>query len=583
MRPTLALLFAPVLLLPLLVAAPAAAIESTTASQLLAQLVTAPPSTTTYNRASFQHWIDADFNGCDTRQEVLIAESKTVVEMGSGCTVVSGTWYSWFDGATWTNPSDVDIDHMVPLSEAWKSGAYQWTAIQRKEFANDLTLAVALEAVTDNVNQSKGDKDPASWLPTAPDVQCQYATNWALVKYRWNLTIDASEQSALNGILSGACGDASVVLPAKANTTILAPGVQRLSGVNRYETAVAISQQYESGVNVVYVATGANYPDALSAAPAAAKQGGPLLLTPRSALPSKVRAEIQRLQPNLIVVAGGTGVVSNAIYAELSALAPNIRRDAGANRYETSRILIERAFPEGAAKAFFATGANFPDALSASAAAGITGSPVILVNGLGSRVDAATATLIQRLGVTEGVVAGGTGVVSSGIESSLRAQAGMRSVVRYAGADRYATSRAINRSSFSSAPQAFFAVGTGFADALAGAALAGRNAAPLYVVSKNCVSSGVIEDLSNFGTTNQVLLGGTGVLGSGVTNLTPCASTPPPSTIPANPGDSKNCGDFSTWSAAQAWYKKYFPHYGDIARLDADKDGIACEGLPGAP
>ncbi|MBH0023158.1 cell wall-binding repeat-containing protein [Salinibacterium sp. SWN248] len=299
-------------------------------------------------------------------------------------------------------------------------------------------------------------------------------------------------------------------------------GVERLSGSDRYSTAVAISQEYEPGVDVVYVATGSNYPDALSAAPAAANQGGPLLLTPASKLPSSVRAEIQRLQPELIVVVGGSSVLPNSIYSELSALAPNIRRDGGADRYETSRIVIERAFPGETETAYFATGSNFPDALSASAAAGNSGSPVFLIRGKGTGIDSATAALIDKLGVTEAVIAGGTGVVSVVMENSLGKLLGADSVVRYSGANRYSTSDAINSGSFSVAPKAFFAVGTGFADALAGAALAGISSAPLYVVPGNCVPDYVVSNLNDYDTTNRVLLGGTGALGSGVAYMTPC-------------------------------------------------------------
>ena len=240
-----------------------------------------------------------------------------------------------------------------------------------------------------------------------------------------------------------------------------------------------------------------------------------------------------------------------------------------------------RAFPTGATKAYFATGANFPDALSASAAAGSSASPVILVNGLARSIDSKTAALISRLGVTTAKIAGGTGVVSSGVESSLRAQTTITSVQRLSGADRYATSRAINKAAFSTAPQAFFAVGTGFADALAGAALAGRNGAPLYVVPRSCVPPAVISDRTDLGTVQHVLLGGTGVLTSGVARLAPCGITTP--TPITNPGNSKNCTDFATWKDAQAWYAKYFKAYGDVADLDRDNDGIACETLPGAP
>ena len=586
MRHALAALIAPALLLPILVASPAvAATGGLTASDALAQLVTAAPISAGYDRSLFQHWIDADGDGCDTRQEVLIAESTTPVVKGAGCTVVSGTWYSWYDGETWTNPSDVDIDHLVPLSEAWQSGAYQWSASQRRAFANDLESSVALEAVTDNVNQSKGDRDPAVWMPPLPEVACQYATNWVLVKSRWNLTVDTAERAALSGILSGGCGSADVTLPSAAGVTAPQPAIQRLSGNSRYETAVAISQQFTAGVDVVYIATGEDYPDALSAAPAAAIQGGPLLLTPPSALPKAVRSEIARLNPKLIVVVGGVGVVSNSVYKALKPLAPQIRRDSGNDRYETSRVVIERAFPDGASLAYFSTGANFPDALSAGAAAGRTGSPVFLVDGSAKKIDSATAKLIKRLGVTTASIAGGTGVVSSSIATSLRSQPTVGTVLRAAGQDRYTTSREVNRAAFTSASQAFFAVGTGFADALAGAALAGQRGMPLYVVPGNCVPKTVVSDLKALGTTSRVLLGGSAVLGSGVKNLKACGATKPPPSTPTvkNPGDTKNCTDFSTWGAAQAWFNKYFPKYGDVARLDADGDRIACESLPGAP
>lgn len=175
-------------------------------------------SVPTYDRSYFTHWIDANSDGCDTRAEVLKAESLVPVTYSSGCTVATGQWYSWYDGATWTNASDVDIDHLVPLSEAWKSGAWNWTADQRQAFANDLGYAHALEAVTDNVNQSKGDQDPATWMPTLE--QCNYAIDWVTQKWRWNLSVDDNERSLLGTYLNGTqCGTTSVPLPPKMITS----------------------------------------------------------------------------------------------------------------------------------------------------------------------------------------------------------------------------------------------------------------------------------------------------------------------------------------------------------------------------
>ena len=210
----------------LVVAAPAGAAttgQQVPVAELAAQIGSAAPVTTGYDRGLFSHWIDADGDGCDTRQEVLIAESLVPVEFSSGCTVSGGEWYSWYDGATWTAPSDVDIDHLVPLSEAWQSGAHAWTAEQRRAFANDLDVSVALEAVTDNVNASKGDRDPAGWMPPLADVGCRYVSDWVVMKYRWDLSTDNSERAAIDDTLSGDCGAALVTVPAKGGSGGEAP------------------------------------------------------------------------------------------------------------------------------------------------------------------------------------------------------------------------------------------------------------------------------------------------------------------------------------------------------------------------
>ncbi len=301
--------------------------------------------------------------------------------------------------------------------------------------------------------------------------------------------------------------------------------VSRLAGADRYATAVAISQEFDAGVPVVYLATGTNFPDALSAASAAALQGGPLLLTPPSGLPQVVQDELVRLDPSRVVIAGGSGVVSPAVEAQVEVLLPgaDVVRDAGSDRYDTSRKIAARAFPAGVTTtAFIATGMNFPDALSASAAAGVAGAPVILVNGSGTGIDAATETLLTSLGVEKVFIAGGTGVVSPAVANALASIVGAPNVVRLAGADRYATSVAINAASFDEALIAYLATGLGYADALAGAALAGNVGGPLYLVPPGCVPPAVLAEIDRLGASNVVLLGGTGVLSNGVLTLTSC-------------------------------------------------------------
>jgi hypothetical protein len=205
------------LLLAGLVTAPPAQATTTTARNLALTLLTqAEGGSTTYSRAYFSDWIDADRDSCDTREEVLIAESRVAATVGSGCRVTRGRWYSWYDGATWTYPGDVDIDHVVALKEAWESGARTWSAAKRARYANDLGYSWSLDAVTDNVNASKGDRDPAQWLPPLAASRCTYVIHWVGVKYRWGLTIDATERSRILSILSGTCGARSVTIPARA-------------------------------------------------------------------------------------------------------------------------------------------------------------------------------------------------------------------------------------------------------------------------------------------------------------------------------------------------------------------------------
>lgn len=312
----------------------------------------------------------------------------------------------------------------------------------------------------------------------------------------------------------------------------------RLAGSDRYATSAAVSAQYPPGVPVAYVASGATYPDALSAAPAAAIQGGPLLLTAPGAVPASVVTELRRLKPQRIVVVGGTGAVSDAVYRTLSGLAPSIRRDAGRDRYETARIVVERAFPAGLTpSAYLATGRDFPDALSAAAAAGARGAPVILVDGRASGVDAATRALLSRLGVAQVRIAGGTGAVSAALASAVQALPFVAGVTRLGGADRYATAAAINRDAFPRASRGFLAAGSGFADALSGAALAARVGGPLHLSAPSCVPAAALQHLGSARVSSVTLFGGTGVLSGSVQQLTPCSGArlslaSPPTTGP---------------------------------------------------
>ncbi|MFB6675090.1 HNH endonuclease family protein [Streptomyces sp. NPDC056390] len=172
-------------------------------------LPTADESREGYQRTSFKHWVDADKDSCNTRAEVLIAESRIEPTIEPGCKVTTGEWYSYYDGVTVTTPGGLDIDHMVPLAEAWDSGASAWTAQRREAYANDLDADRSLVAVTARTNRSKADQDPAQWLPPLADARCTYAADWVATKLRWQLTVDEQERQALVAIAAG-CGQQPV-------------------------------------------------------------------------------------------------------------------------------------------------------------------------------------------------------------------------------------------------------------------------------------------------------------------------------------------------------------------------------------
>jgi hypothetical protein len=174
---------------------------ATAQSELATLTVASWTHTTTYSRDLFPTW-DTISGTCNTRETVLKRDGTGVV-VDSACAATSGKWYSPYDGATWTAASDVDIDHVVPLKNAWESGAWAWTTAKRESYANDLSDP-QLIAVTDNVNQSKGDKSPDAWKPPLTSYYCTYARMWVKVKYVWALTITSAEKSTVSGML-GTC------------------------------------------------------------------------------------------------------------------------------------------------------------------------------------------------------------------------------------------------------------------------------------------------------------------------------------------------------------------------------------------
>jgi type VII secretion-associated serine protease mycosin len=202
------------------------------------------------------------------------------------------------------------------------------------------------------------------------------------------------------------------------------PGpVERHAGGDRFETAAVISAaHFPAGVPVAYVATGENFPDALAGGAAAAAEGAPLLLTGPETLSAATALELQRLRPGRIVVLGGTIAVSTAVESQLQAITSGaIERRAGGDRYETATRTSAAVF-RSADTVFVATGRDFPDALAGVPAAGLSGAPLLLVDG--GVVPAATATEIGRLGAKQAVILGGEAAIPSELAASLARQLG---------------------------------------------------------------------------------------------------------------------------------------------------------------
>jgi hypothetical protein len=166
-----------------------------------------------YSREEFPHWSDAqeygwrlpgatpDPESCDARDAALIRDGQQEV-VEEYCDVVSGSWFDPYGGGTYTDPEDIDIDHFVPLANAWRSGASSWDTAKRESFAN---VPRDLLSVDDGLNQSKGDKGPEAWKPPRKAYWCTYARRWIGVKHYWDLSVTGAERSALKQMLDR-CG-----------------------------------------------------------------------------------------------------------------------------------------------------------------------------------------------------------------------------------------------------------------------------------------------------------------------------------------------------------------------------------------
>ena len=157
-----------------------------------------------YDRDLYDHWIDADGDGQDAREEALIEESLIPVTFQDG-KVVAGLWVGPYCGFVTRNPGELDVDHMVPLKQAHLSGGYAWSADKRRDYANALTDNDHLIAVKAGCNRSKSAQDPATWMPPNRTYWCDYLEDWIAIKRKWDLSMDQAEVDAVRSGLR-VCG-----------------------------------------------------------------------------------------------------------------------------------------------------------------------------------------------------------------------------------------------------------------------------------------------------------------------------------------------------------------------------------------
>ncbi|MFZ7089081.1 cell wall-binding repeat-containing protein [Curtobacterium sp. RRHDQ10] len=300
----------------------------------------------------------------------------------------------------------------------------------------------------------------------------------------------------------------------------------RTAGADRFATSVALARAaFPTTADVVLVATGANFPDALAAGPAAAELGGPLLLTATDTLPPDVADEIRSLRPTRIIVVGGTAAVTDRVRDALRTVAAStpggatVERLAGADRFDTNRRLNALAFPAGSAThAWVAASNTFPDALAAGAAAASEGQPVFLADG-GTPAPQETISAMQRIGISSVTTVGGSAVIGVP-EDTLAASFTVRNA---SGLDRFETASAVAAAAYpDGVGSAMVATGTSFPDALSSIALAARRHVPLLLARPECMPGPTLLSAASLGAQDLLLVGGPAALSDDDARLVPC-------------------------------------------------------------
>ncbi|MEV8214804.1 cell wall-binding repeat-containing protein [Leifsonia sp. NPDC077715] len=305
----------------------------------------------------------------------------------------------------------------------------------------------------------------------------------------------------------------------KLRAYTIPPGAQkvgRLAGDDRFGTSAAVSAAtFAANAPVAYVASGLQFPDALSGSPAAARAHGPVLLVQPGAVPASVQTELKRLHPSKIVVLGGANSVSDAVVTQLKGFTSGaVTRVSGSDRYETSAAVSRATATVGAQVAYVVSGQTFPDALAAGALAARTSGAPLLLTAQGS-LPAPTATELKRVAPKSIVVVGGPNAVSDAVLTALRAYTA-GSVTRLSGSDRFESAAAVAKAFPAGTANAFVASGLDFPDALSASAAAGQKGAPLLLTLPGAVPAPTGSQLTRLGPTHIALVGGTNVVSDAV-------------------------------------------------------------------
>ena len=304
---------------------------------------------------------------------------------------------------------------------------------------------------------------------------------------------------------------------ATPTTTATTPPVQdyitRFAGSNRYDTARMVSaSHFGPGVPVVYLTTGEHFPDALAVGALAGARQGPVLLTRPNSLPIETAEELERLQPQSIVILGQTDRVSAGVEQGLvNAGYGPVTRIAGANRYETAALISQQVQPTAgqAGRVYLATGLNFPDSLAAAAIAARDGDPLLLT---GPTLHPATLAELLRLDPSEVVILGSVPTVTAEVEDAVGAALPSATVTRVGGSDRFATAAMLSALNFpaNAVGTVYISTGANFPDALAVGPVAGLKGAPVLLVPPTGpVPQVVLDEVARLAPDNIVILGTT--------------------------------------------------------------------------